>query len=317
MKKKYLLPAIVVIILFSGLQQLIAQNVAINSTGNAPDVSAMLDVQSANKGLLIPRVTLLSLTDVTTIPTPANSLLVYNSVATFVPLGYYYNSGTTTSAVWEKLSVSTDVFAMSAIGATPNANGATLSGSTLTLQPANANYGGVITTGTQTIAGAKTFTGMLMPLGRLMLPMGELSVYNYTGLSVTISGTSSGASGNDNMSKINPSGVNFVNDGFGTGTTTRLTYTGATTRYFHIALSFSFTPGATGDLYVFGVAQNGTVKDASKIILKSGNTADHQSSAIHVLLSLNQNDYLEFYVGKIGATGTITIKSFNFVAIGM
>jgi hypothetical protein len=170
----------------------------------------------------------------------------------------------------------------------------------------------------QTIGGAKTFTGMLTPEGRLMLPMGELNYYNFSGHSNPITGTSTGALGNDNMSKINPpSGVNFINDVFGTGTNTRLTYTGATTRLFHIALSFSFNPGNNGDTYIFAVAKNGVVQDSSKMILKAGNATDSQSSAIHVLLSLNQNDYLEFYVGKLGGTGSILVKSFNFFAMGM
>ncbi len=47
---------------------------------------------------------------------------------------------------------------LTAIGSTPNANGASLSAQALTLQPADASFGGVITTGTQSIAGAKTFT---------------------------------------------------------------------------------------------------------------------------------------------------------------
>lgn len=47
---------------------------------------------------------------------------------------------------------------LAAIGSTPNANGATLSGSTLNLEPASASFGGVVTTGTQTFAGAKTFS---------------------------------------------------------------------------------------------------------------------------------------------------------------
>lgn len=50
------------------------------------------------------------------------------------------------------------VTTMAAIGSTPNANGATISGSTLNLEPASASYGGVVTTGTQTLAGAKTFS---------------------------------------------------------------------------------------------------------------------------------------------------------------
>jgi hypothetical protein len=47
---------------------------------------------------------------------------------------------------------------LAAIGITPNANGASLVGSLLNLQPANASFGGVVTTGTQTFAGDKTFS---------------------------------------------------------------------------------------------------------------------------------------------------------------
>lgn len=43
------------------------------------------------------------------------------------------------------------------IGATPNANAATLTGSTLNLEPASASFGGVVTTGAQTFEGLKTF----------------------------------------------------------------------------------------------------------------------------------------------------------------
>lgn len=48
---------------------------------------------------------------------------------------------------------------LAAIGAVPNANAASLSGQVLNLQPANASFGGVVTTGTQTLAGDKTLTG--------------------------------------------------------------------------------------------------------------------------------------------------------------
>lgn len=48
---------------------------------------------------------------------------------------------------------------LGAIGASANANGASLSSQVLTLQPASASFGGVVTTGTQTIAGDKTFSG--------------------------------------------------------------------------------------------------------------------------------------------------------------
>lgn len=51
---------------------------------------------------------------------------------------------------------------LGAIGATPSANGASLSGQILTLQPADATYGGVVTAIAQTFAGAKTFAAKVI-----------------------------------------------------------------------------------------------------------------------------------------------------------
>lgn len=48
-----------------------------------------------------------------------------------------------------------------AIGSAPNASGLTLSAQQLNLQPANDSFGGVVTTGAQTFAGAKTFSDVL------------------------------------------------------------------------------------------------------------------------------------------------------------
>lgn len=50
---------------------------------------------------------------------------------------------------------------LAAIGSSANANGATLTGQALNLEPASASFGGIVTTGTQSIAGAKTFTGAI------------------------------------------------------------------------------------------------------------------------------------------------------------
>ena len=57
-------------------QILFSQNVAINSTGNAPNSSAMLDVQSTTKGMLIPRMTTAQRT---AIASPATGLLVFDN----------------------------------------------------------------------------------------------------------------------------------------------------------------------------------------------------------------------------------------------
>jgi len=83
------------------------QNVGINSDGSLPNSSAMLDIKSKNKGLLIPRVALKGKTDVTTISSPEESLLVYNTTASgdgvnAVNAGFYYWNG----KEWNSLSTS-------------------------------------------------------------------------------------------------------------------------------------------------------------------------------------------------------------------
>ena len=101
MKKIILLP-IIAILFFSSSS---AQSVGINNDGSAPNPSSMLDVKHPNKGLLVPRVMLTGTGDITTITSPATSLLVYNTAtngagAAAVTPGYYYWSGTE----WLKIS---------------------------------------------------------------------------------------------------------------------------------------------------------------------------------------------------------------------
>lgn len=60
------------------------------------------------------------------------------------------------------------VLSLSAIGSTPNANAGTITGTVLNLEPASVNFGGVVTTGTQTFAGDKTLTGSLYGIGLSM-----------------------------------------------------------------------------------------------------------------------------------------------------
>ena len=55
--------------------------VRIGNTAANADASALLDVVSDNKGLLLPRVKLSSNDDTATIPNPANGLMVYNTAA--------------------------------------------------------------------------------------------------------------------------------------------------------------------------------------------------------------------------------------------
>ena len=88
---------------------------------------------------------------------------------------------------------------LAAIGATANANGATLTGQVLNLQPADASFGGVVTTGTQTFAGAKTFTSALSGTSATfslastgsgaVLSVGNVGSGVFGGLAITDGGT--------------------------------------------------------------------------------------------------------------------------------
>lgn len=66
----------------------------IGSSPQTVDPSAILHVESSNKGVLLPKVSLSSATDQTTISAPATGLLVYNTgTGGLTPAGYYFWDG--------------------------------------------------------------------------------------------------------------------------------------------------------------------------------------------------------------------------------
>lgn len=104
---KTLLYVILMVIINYTNNNATAQSVAVNTTGNAADTSAALDITSSYKGILIPRVSLTSTSDNTTIKFPATSLMVFNTneaiTGTYASgTGFYYNSGNADSVSWRK-----------------------------------------------------------------------------------------------------------------------------------------------------------------------------------------------------------------------
>ncbi|MCF2516383.1 hypothetical protein [Dyadobacter sp. CY351] len=100
--RKLITPLAISAALFFASQSSFAQGVGINTT--QPDASAALDITGTDKGLLIPRVSLQSLTDNATIPSPATALLVYNTNAGLGKVGFYYNSGTPGNPAWSLIN---------------------------------------------------------------------------------------------------------------------------------------------------------------------------------------------------------------------
>ncbi|HNA16827.1 MAG TPA: hypothetical protein PK678_09935, partial [Ferruginibacter sp.] len=87
----------------------VAQSVAINTTGATADASAILDISSTNKGILVPRVALTAANSPAPLAAPLTSLLIYNTATAGtapnnVTPGYYYWNGT----AWSRLISGTD-----------------------------------------------------------------------------------------------------------------------------------------------------------------------------------------------------------------
>ncbi len=90
---RFILATIISIVCFG-----LTAQVAINTDGSTADESSALDVQSTERGLLIPRMTQ---TQRENISDPATGLLVYQTDGT---KGFYYNMGTPASPDWIGLS---------------------------------------------------------------------------------------------------------------------------------------------------------------------------------------------------------------------
>jgi hypothetical protein len=78
-----------------------SQGVSINETNTTPDPSAMLDVQSNEKGVLVPRMTQAQRN---AIANPAAGLLIYQTNQT---PGFYFNAGTPALPNWQPVGYNT------------------------------------------------------------------------------------------------------------------------------------------------------------------------------------------------------------------
>jgi hypothetical protein len=93
-----------------------SQSVGINTDASQPDNSALLDIKSNNKGLLLPR---MSASNRGLITSPATGLLVYQNDG---QTGFYYNSGTPSSPAWNQLPSANAVWQLNGNNSTGSAD---------------------------------------------------------------------------------------------------------------------------------------------------------------------------------------------------
>ena len=99
------IPITLVLFLSLAFTSMGQNNAGINDNNSSPHASAMLDVYSTTKGMLIPRVALDTTTSASPVTSPATSLLIYNTASTKdVTPGYYYWNSTK----WVRLTAGSD-----------------------------------------------------------------------------------------------------------------------------------------------------------------------------------------------------------------
>lgn len=131
------------------------------------------------------------------------------------PAAFMYSGS---SGVWIPLSGGGGgSISLAAFGSSPNANGLTLTGSVLNMQPASGSFPGGVSTGIQSLAGAKTFTTSVASPAILLngtsgvvsfLPQASFTSYNFN--LPTTAGTNgqlltSAGGGSSAMTWTNPS----------------------------------------------------------------------------------------------------------------
>ena len=130
-----------------------------------PNASARLEVASTNKGFLPPRVTLTGTTDITTIPSPATGLLVYNLGSVGLQAGYYYWNG----ANWATI-----------------ATGSTAGNAVVAMDMVKL-YGEAYSTSVGKIAHANGFSFTVPVSGRYLFDFSSTAYLNQASLTITFS----------------------------------------------------------------------------------------------------------------------------------
>jgi hypothetical protein len=124
----------------------------------SPNGSTVLDMVSTNKGVSFPNVAITSATDNTTIPSPVRGLVIFNPGTSFGTAGLYFNSGTTGSPSWVRLSdANTGVQSVGVVGPLQSTGG---QNPTLSIPQANSTTNGFLSSADWAIFNNKLGTSL-------------------------------------------------------------------------------------------------------------------------------------------------------------
>jgi hypothetical protein len=188
-----------------------------------------------------------NVTGVATLAASGVSSGTYGS-STTIPVLTVDTKGRVTTA--SSVSITAGVNTVTAIAGTSNANGATISGTSITLTPADATNGGILTAGTQTIGGAKTFSNTTtfnsditvngLTIGKGAKNVASNTVIGISALKSTNAGSEIVAIGNNSLQAGNNSGSNLTSVGSYSG---YYNSTGSNNSFFGYKAGFNNTTG--------------------------------------------------------------------------
>jgi hypothetical protein len=305
----------------------------LNIGGNAANVTGTVAIANGGTGQTTKAAAFNALSPMTT----AGDIIYGGTSGTGTRLGIGTNGQVLTLAgglpSWASPA---GITTLAAIGSTPNANGATISGSTLNLEPASASFGGIVNTTTQTFAGAKTFNADILTNG-VRAGRGVAGIISNTVLGRNALGGTSVASNENsfntaigNSAMQNSDGTGSYNTAVGANSAffnnsgSHNTYLGYQSGYYttsgtkNVAIGSGALYGSTTGNYLSGAGNNAIGFEAMKDI--STTAADNIAiglSAGTKLTTGTKNIFIGSLAGSSISTGsTANTTGLNSVLIG-
>ncbi len=110
------------------------------------------------------------------------------------------------------------------------------------------------------------------------------------------------------------SGAHWFDESGGNG---RLTYTGTTPLVVHIACSISMTSGSNNQITHWRIGLTGVTDAASEVQRKIMTGTDVASTALHLITTVDTNDYLSLWVRNATGANNVTLEVSNLQVMTM